>query len=204
MRAVAGRVPLGLIGGIGGAVGVLPLVSAAREAALRIASVPQLPGAEKIAGDVKLATFAEAASLLVAVPLGALVFGALLPRWLESRTPGLGPSFEWAAAGFAAAFPIWRSGAPAHRALLAGAALALIILALLVVHRRIPAIATRVRDLRGEPMASVLATALAWDLARAASARSSDPTLAALCLAAVVAAVPFLVLPLAHGVRSRA
>jgi hypothetical protein len=131
------------------------------------------------------------------------VFGALLPRWLEFRTPGLGPSFEWAAAGFAAAFPIWRSGAPAHRALVAGGALALIVLALLVVHRRIPAIATRVHDVRGEPMASVLATAVAWDLARGASVRSPDPTLAALCLAAVVAAVPFLVLPFAHGVRSR-
>jgi hypothetical protein len=204
MRAVAGRAPLGLIGGIGGAVGALPVVSAARKVALGIASLPQLPGVEKVAGDVKLASFMEAAALLVAVPLAAFLFGALLPRRLEARTSAAGPSFEWAAAGFAAAFPIWRSGAPAHRALLAGAALALIVLSLIVVLRHSPTIAMRVRDVHREPVARVLATAVAWELARGASAGSSDPSLAALCLAAVVAAVPFLVLPLAHDVRSRA
>lgn len=204
MRAVARRAPLGLIGGIGGAVGALPLVSAARKVALGIAGLPQLPGAEKVAGDVKLASFAEAAALLVGVPLAAFLFGALLPRRLEAGTSASGPSFEWAAAGFAAAFPIWRSGAPAHRALFAGIALTLVILSLLVVHRRFPAVAMRLRDVQREPVARVLATAVAWEVARSASARGSDRYFAALCLAAAVAAVPFLVLPFAHTVRSRA
>src|SRR5512138_852005 len=152
MRAVARRAPLGLIGGIGGAVGALPLVSAARKVALGIAGLPQLPGAEKVAGDVKLASFAEAAALLVGVPLAAFLFGALLPRRLEARTSASGPSFEWAAGGFAAAFPIWRSGAPAHRALFAGIALTLVILSLLVVHRRFPKIAMRLRGFQREPV----------------------------------------------------
>lgn len=205
MRAVTGRVPPGLIGGFGGAVGALPLVSVARGAALRVASLPRLPGAERVAGDVKLATFAEAATLLVAVPLAALVFGAVLPRRLEARTSPSGPSFEWAAAGFAAAFPIWRSGAPARLALLAGGAMALVVLLLLLLHRRHPGRATHIRGLHGEPVARILATAAAWEVARgAACANGSDPTLAALCLVAVVAAIPFLVLPRAHGVRSRA
>ncbi|HMA17111.1 MAG TPA: hypothetical protein VKS03_01600, partial [Thermoanaerobaculia bacterium] len=83
-------------------------------------------------------------------------------------------------------------------------ALALVILSLLVAHRSFPKIAMRLRDVQREPIARVLATAVAWEVARSASAGGSDRYFAALCLAAAVAAVPFLVLPFAHTVRSRA
>ena len=201
MRAMASHAPSGLIGGLGGAVGALPIVSAAREMALRIAPAPQLPGAEWLAGDVKLATYAEAAALLVAVPLAALVFGALLPRWLETRIARDVPSFEWAAAGFACAFPIWRAGVPARWALLAGLALAagIAVFLLLGSGRHFGSF-----EEWHATLSSFATAAAAWEIARKASGWSLDSALLPLCLAAALAALPFFFLPIFPGVRSRA
>jgi hypothetical protein len=192
-----------LIGGIGGALGALPIVSAARGLALRAASPPRLPGAELSAGDVKLATYAEAAAFLVAVPLAALVFGALLPRWLESRSPRRGASFEWAAAGFAAAFPLWRGGGSARWALAAGliAAAGVAALLFLVRHRPIP---IRIPEADRSAFASIVAAAAAWEIGRRASGCGLDSALVPLGAAALAAALPWLFLPLLPGLRSRA
>ncbi|HSE64505.1 MAG TPA: hypothetical protein VLG15_12930 [Thermoanaerobaculia bacterium] len=200
---MASGAPSGLIGGIGGALGSLPIVSAARGLALRVASPPRLPGAELSAGDVKLATYAEAAAFLVAVPLAALVFGALLPRWLESRSARRGPSFEWAAAGFAAAFPLWRSGASARWALAAGLVAAAGAAALLFLARR-RAVPICIPEGDRSAFASIAAAAAAWEIGRRASGCGLDSVLVPLGAAALAAALPWLFLPLLPGLRSRA
>lgn len=204
------RVPLGLVGGALGAFGALPLVSAARGLASRLASAPELPGAAKVAGDVKAASFAEAGVVLALLPLAALFFGALLPRWFEKRVPLPGPSFEWAAAGFALAFPLWRAGLPARAAILAGllgAFLAAVLLARR--HRRGCASGSpwdpRVA-LRGEPTAPLLAAAGSWEVARRAATGELTPAVATVFLAAVLCAIgiAFRRTKGASGVRSRA
>jgi hypothetical protein len=58
----------------------MPIVSGL---AVRFSSLPALPGMEKKLGDIKQATYAEAAFLLIAVPLAGLFFGFVLPRLLE-------------------------------------------------------------------------------------------------------------------------
>lgn len=200
---MASGAPSGLIGGIGGALGALPIVSAARGLALRVAAPPRLPGAELSAGDVKLATYAEAAAFLVAVPLAALVFGALLPRWLESRSPRRGASFEWAAAGFAAAFPLWRGGGSARWALAAGLVAAAGVAALLFLARHRP-IPIRIPEADRSAFASIAAAAAAWEIGRRASGCGFDSALLPLGAAALAAALPWLFSPLLPGLRSRA
>lgn len=200
---MASGAPSGLIGGIGGALGALPIVSAARGLALRVASPPRLPGAELSAGDVKLATYAEAAAILVAVPLAALVFGALLPRWLESRSPRRGASFEWAAAGFAAAFPLWRGGGSARWALAAGLIAAAGVAALLFLARHRP-IPIRIPEADRSAFTSIAAAAAAWEIGRRASGCGFDSALVPLGAAALAAALPWLFSPLLPGLRSRA
>jgi hypothetical protein len=114
----------GLLGAAGGAVGILPLLPIASGLAIRFAAPPTLPGALRNAGDIKEATWAEAAVLLVAVPVAALVFGRLLPRALTRIAPRGNLSFEWAGAAFAASFFLAQRGLQPGSALLAGLALA--------------------------------------------------------------------------------
>ena len=114
------RLPKGLLGGVFGGLGVLPLLPIAAGVARRYGSIPELPGIGRKLGDVKAATYAEAAVLLVGVPLAALFFGRLLPRFLESRARKGNLSFEWAALGFASSLWLARSGVRPKYALLAG------------------------------------------------------------------------------------
>lgn len=200
---MASRAPLGLIGGVGGFLGALPIVSVARHLTTRLAPGPQLPGAERLAGDLKAATFAEAGVLLLLLPLFALVFGGLLPRWLERRAAGDGPSFEWIGGVFSVAFPVWRSGVPARWALSAGLAAALGFAAFLLHSRRRPPLTNRLRAPRAEPIGRLIATAAAWELARRASACGYDPDFTPLCVVALLAAIPFFVQTFAPGARSR-
>jgi hypothetical protein len=104
----------GFLGCVGGALGALPLVPAARSIATRFAPVPRLPGVERAVGDLKAATWAEVAALLVALPAAALFFGLVLPRFLEVRT---GRWSEWPGVAFGSAFPLFRSGVPARYSL---------------------------------------------------------------------------------------
>lgn len=195
--------PLGLIGGLGGGIGALPIVSAARSLALRVAPGPPMPGAEAASGDVKLATFAEAAVFVVVLPLIALAFGGLLPRWLERRAGDDGISFEWIGGVFSVAFPVWRSGVAPPWALLAGSAAALGFALLLLRSRRRLAPANRRHAPRPEPIVWLMASAAAWEIARRASASSSDPDFAPLCIVGLLAAIPFFVQTFRHGARSR-
>lgn len=104
--------------------GALPLLPIASGLALRYGAPPELPGALRRFGDVKAATWAEAAVLLVAVPLAALFFGRILPRFLERRAPRGSLSFEWAGAAFAASFFLAQRAVHPKYSLLAGLALA--------------------------------------------------------------------------------
>src|ERR1700675_3215887 len=114
----------GLMGGIGGALGAAALLNVARGLATRIASTPRLPGVERVAGDLKAATWAEAATLLVALPAAALFFGLLLPRFLETRT---GRHWEWPGVAFVVSVPLFRSGVPARFSVAGGILLAALV-----------------------------------------------------------------------------
>ena len=128
--------PAGLVGAAGGAVGALPLLPIASDLATRYASPPALPGALRRFGDVKEATWAEAAVLLVAVPIAAFLFGRLLPSILERRAARGSLRFEWMGAGFAASFFFTQRGWSPAWSLAAGAALALIVAAAIALFRR--------------------------------------------------------------------
>jgi hypothetical protein len=200
---VASRAPLGFIGGLGGGIGALPIVSAARDLATRVTPGPRLPGAERLAGDLKAATFAEAAVFLLVIPLFALAFGGFLPRRLEGRAAIEGLSFEWIGGVFSCAFLLWRLGLPALWALAAGFAAAGGFATLLVRARSRPARTNRFRAPGVESIGRLAATAAAWELARRASS-GFDPDFAPLCVVALLAAIPFFVQTFAHGARSRA
>lgn len=112
--------PRGLLGGILGGLGILPMLPIASGVATRFSSPAALPGLERKLGDIKQATYAEAAVLLVAVPLAALFFGFVLPRLLETLARPGGLSFEWAAAGFVLSLVLAQRGVLPERALIAG------------------------------------------------------------------------------------
>jgi hypothetical protein len=119
--------PRGLGGAALGAIGALPALALVRSLSMRAGSIPRLPGAELSHRDVKLATFAEIVAAIILIPVFAWIFGRVIPAALERGRAG-GLSFEWAAAGFAVAFPLWRRLGRASVALAAGAALAAIVL----------------------------------------------------------------------------
>jgi hypothetical protein len=139
------RCPPGLIGAIFGALGALPLLPLAAALAIRFSSLPTLPGAERAGRDFKQATYAEAAVLLVVVPLAALLFGSILPRFLESRAAAGALSFEWVAVGFGSSFFLAQRGLSPAAALTVGSSAAAAIAAGILVFRR----SFRVRRLFG-------------------------------------------------------
>lgn len=114
----------GPLGAVGGALGTLPLLALARTLAARLFPVVALPGAERVAGDVKQASYLEVAVLFTAVPAAALFFGRVLPRYLQAR----GYSY-WASqlpgVGFAGSLLLWKGGLSAKAALAVGVLLAL-------------------------------------------------------------------------------
>ncbi|HJW13129.1 MAG TPA: hypothetical protein VJ776_00455, partial [Thermoanaerobaculia bacterium] len=128
--------PRGLLGGIFGGLGILPLLPIASGLAIRFSSPSPLPGLERRLGDIKQATYAEAAVLLVAVPLAALFFGFALPRFLETLAAPGRLSFEWSAAGFSLSFFLAQRGVRPKHALLAGAAGALLVAAGALIFRK--------------------------------------------------------------------
>ena len=172
------RCPRGLIGAVFGAIGSLPLLPIAAAFVTRFSSLPTLPGAERTSGDFKQATYAEAAVLLVVVPLAALLFGRILPKVLESRAAGGALSFEWVAVGFASSFFLARRGLSPTRALAVGSAAAVAMAAGILVFRR----SFRVRRLfcrRGRRAAALLLLAgSSLDLARRAGLAPPRPLLA--------------------------
>ena len=107
------------LGAVGGALGVLPLLALARTVAARLFPPAVLPGAERIAGGVKQASYLEIAVLFTVVPAAALFFGRVLPRYLRAR----GQS-DWASQapgmGFALSLLLWKAGLSATAALAGG------------------------------------------------------------------------------------
>ena len=115
-----------VLGAIGGALGALPLLALARSLAMKLFSVPALPGAERITLDVKQATYFETAVLLIFVPAAAIFFGRILPAALESR--GLLPRREYLPGiAFGTSLLLWREGATAKVSLAAGLAFSILI-----------------------------------------------------------------------------
>ncbi len=118
------------LGALGAAAGVLPLLPVARGLAARLAGPARLPGGTLASGDVKAATFAEAAVLVLLVPAAAFLFGRVVPDWIRRRggyavaLPGL---------AMASSFLLWRYDLSPRRSVLAGlaAALAVAILSVL-------------------------------------------------------------------------
>ena len=107
------------MGTIGGALGILPLVGIARSAATSLFPIPSVAGAERLARDVKAATYLETATLLLAVPAAAIFFGKLLPD--AARLLGIAPRrASLAGAGFATSILLWRAGVPAGVSIAAG------------------------------------------------------------------------------------
>lgn len=148
----------------------MALVPVATRAAVRWIPPPSLPGAELATRDLKAATLAEAAVFLLAVPLGALLFGRILPNFLETRSRKGRLSFEWAALGVAFWLPLWRRGLHLRMAILVSV-VAFVLLAGLILHFRNSPRFRRffVRPNRARLLRLALAAA-AWDLAR-----RSDP-----------------------------
>jgi len=95
------------LGGLGGAIGALPSLSIARGLAERWAGPATLPGAERLAGDVKAATWGELAVCVFLVPASAFVFGRLLPDVIRRRG-GFCVALPGVAMG--GAFLLWRLG----------------------------------------------------------------------------------------------
>jgi hypothetical protein len=118
-----GSLPKGIVGAFLGAIGALPLLPIVSGLAKRFASTPTLPGLVGQAVDSKTATYSEAAVLLVGLPLAALLFGRIIPDWLNRRRPATGLSLEWATGGFATAFLLSQRGVRPKIAFLVGVAL---------------------------------------------------------------------------------
>jgi hypothetical protein len=119
---------------LGGAFGALPLLPPARGLAARLAGPPILPGAERLAGDIKAATWAELAVLIFVLPAAAFFFGRMLPAWIRRRggfcvaLPGL---------AMGSAFVLWRLGMRPRIALPAGLAAAAAVTALTILAPRL-------------------------------------------------------------------
>ena len=165
------EVPKGLLGAVLGALGATSLVAVARSVAIQWFPPPLLPGAELATGDSKAATFAEAATFLIAVPLAALVFGRALPKLLEARFPMGRLSFEWIPLGAALWLPLWRRGLHLKTAIISSLALSILITAFILAFRNSPRVRRIfVRSNRSHLFRLAFA-GTAWDLAR-----RSDPS----------------------------
>ncbi len=123
MPNATSRAVVRLLSAFAGALGALPLVAIARGAAERFSGLPALPGAERLLGDVKQASYAEAAVLCAAVPAAALFFGRIFPDRLESRGVPFARA-QGAGIAFGVSLLLWRSGVPPKASLLAGLLLA--------------------------------------------------------------------------------
>jgi hypothetical protein len=130
-----------VLAGFCGAVGMVPVLPIGRTIAAWIAGAPQLPGAERVSGDIKAATYAEAALLVIALPLAAFFFGHIVPRFLESLT-GRGSAGPGIA--FAMSFLLFRFGLAAKISLTLGFIAALLTTLILL----LPPATARLRALR--------------------------------------------------------
>ncbi len=122
------------LGALGGAFGALPLLPQARGLAARITGPPILPGAERLAGDIKAATWAELAVLIFVVPAAAFFYGHVVPGLIR-RLGGFSVALPGVAMG--SAFVLWRLGVGPRIALPAGLAAAAAVTALTILGPRL-------------------------------------------------------------------
>ncbi len=172
------RPPLDLLGAIGGAAGMLPVLSVVRGFAFRFVAPAVLPGAELRAADIKAAAYLEAAVFLLAMPAAALLFGWILPKLLRSRSGCRAALRGCPGAAFALSGILWRLGAAPFLSLAAGILAAAGLAAALLFFGNRPA----PRRFFAEPTRSALvriaAAGAAWGLA-ARSARLRESLTAA-------------------------
>jgi len=163
------------LGAIGGAIAGLPAVSLLRGLALRIGSVPFLPGAERSAGDVKLATFAEIAAIVLVVPAFSFFFGRLLPGFLERFAAPGRLSFEWA--GVAAASSVWltKSGVAPGIAIFSGVSLALLTAGLVLTFRNRFVVRRLFARRNRWRLGAIAAAGSSWELARLSNPGGARP-----------------------------
>ena len=122
------------LGALGGAFGALPLLPLARSLAERLAGPATLPGAERLAGDIKAATWAELLVLILVLPAVALLFGRVVPALIH-RLGGFCVALPGVAMG--SAFVLWRLGVRPQIALPAGLAAAGTVTALTILGPRL-------------------------------------------------------------------
>lgn len=194
--------PRGLPGALGGAIGMLPLLPAVRGFAVRRLAPPRLPGAERLASDIKAATCLEAAVIVLAIPAAIVFFGRVLPRRLASRASADPPLGELPGAAFCVSFLLWRRGAAPVLALAVGtfvsAVLAVAVLVSGVHTRPFPLFETANRD----ALAFVLAASAAWGLSWK-SAGFEDAGLGAIKIAAMAFLCIFVLALALHPGRPR-
>jgi hypothetical protein len=157
--------PRGLLGALGAAAGMIPLLPAVRGFALGHWSPPRLPGAERLASDIKAVTYLESTVIVLAVPAVAVLFGRILPNWLASRTSGFPLLSECPGAAFAVSLPLWRLGVPPPVSLLLGALASGVLAAALFFRGGSPKLFSLFEPANQDALARILVAAAAWSLA---------------------------------------
>jgi hypothetical protein len=126
--------PPGLVGGLGGGLGALPLLPIVASLARRYSPAPDLPGVELLLDDRKPVTYAEMGVIVLVLPMAAVLFGGFLPRWFE-RWEGPVLAIEWAGLAFALSFPLALAGIAPADALAAGLGAAIAVVVVLAAMR---------------------------------------------------------------------
>ncbi|HET9793633.1 MAG TPA: hypothetical protein VFS34_04150, partial [Thermoanaerobaculia bacterium] len=174
-RSAAPSVPPVLLGTIGGAIAAIPVVPLVRELALRLGSVPGIPGAENAARDVKGATFAEIAAIVVAIPAFSFFFGRALPGFLERRARPGRLSFQWAGAAAALASWLWKRGVVPAVAIPSGIVLGLLAAGFVLAFRNRFAVRRLLSRRHRWRIAAIGGTGAAWELARLSNPGGARP-----------------------------
>ena len=144
---------------------MLPLLPAVRGLAIRHLAPPRLPGAERLASDIKAAAFLEAAVLVLVIPAAVVLFGNILPRWLASRTSGFPLLSEVPGAAFGVSLLLWRLGAAPAASLLSGALASGLLAAVFFFRGGSPKLFRLFEAANREALARIFAAAAVWGLA---------------------------------------
>jgi hypothetical protein len=165
---------------------MLTLLPAARGLAVRLLPPPRLPGAERLASDVKAAAYLESAVIVLAIPAAAVLFGRVLPRLLASRASADPLFAELPGAAFGVSFLLWRLGAAPALALALGFSASAALGAAVLVSGDNPKsfslLETANRDALAFVVAACAAWGLSWKSARLEGAGLESDSIAAMAL----------------------
>lgn len=143
---------------------MLPLLPAVRGFAVRRLPPPRLPGAERLASDVKAATYLESAVIVLAIPAAAVFFGRVLPRLLASRASADSLLAELPGAAFAVSFLFWRLGAAPAIALAVGALVSAALATTVLISGGNPRPLSLFETTNRDALAFLVAASAAWGL----------------------------------------